>query len=128
MVVKFHFMCTLSDSLLLGEPVKKKRKLTVFCYLTVTSFYLREREHAKYPSVLHSRLSYYTLVIWFKDTEPNINKIEFQSNNKSITLWIKQICADILLIACILFFPLWGSKKYYSTRKISVHIIYYSIK
>ena len=44
-------------------------------YLTVTSCYLiREREHGKYPSVLHGRLSYYTLVSQFKGTKAIINK------------------------------------------------------
>ena len=49
------------------EPSKKPRKLTkisenhdtTLYFSTVTSFYLiRIREHAKYPSVLHSRLPY----------------------------------------------------------------------
>ena len=39
-------------------------------YSTVTSCYLiRKREHAKYLSALYSRLSYYTLVSWFEDTD-----------------------------------------------------------
>ena len=41
----------------------------------MTSFYLiREREHAKYPRVLHNRLQYYTLSSRVKDTKVIINK------------------------------------------------------
>ena len=69
-------------------------------YSTVTSFYLiREREHAKYASVLHSRMPFYTLASRLQHTSYYKYKHFSRIINPLFDVPYSIIRAGILLIA-----------------------------